>query len=211
MTIGSASVRSYGPHAWLVDDLEDPSAWARGLRRVLEGRADPDGFAVVDVVPAERSVLVVGARGRCDRVPEILDAVVADPMAASTTTVEIPVVYDGPDLPDVADATGCAVSDVIARHHRGHYRSAFCGFSPGFSYLIGLDPALVLPRRATPRPRVPAGSVAIAAHYTAIYPSDSPGGWHLIGRTSVPMWELDRDPPARLPPGARVRFVPVGA
>lgn len=121
--------------------------------------------------------------------------------------IEIPVWYDGPDLEDVARLTGLTVSDVIARHAGAEYRVALLGFVPGFAYLGGLDPALALPRRSTPRPRVPAGSVAIGGGQTGVYPAATPGGWHLIGRTEVPMFDPTRSPPALLAVGDRVRFV----
>jgi KipI family sensor histidine kinase inhibitor len=107
----------------------------------------------------------------------------------------------------VAAATGLEVAEVVDRHRRAAYRVAFCGFSPGFAYLTGLDPALHLPRRAEPRTRVPAGSVAVAGPYTAVYPRATPGGWHLLGTCGQRLWDPDADPPARLTPGTRVRFV----
>jgi KipI family sensor histidine kinase inhibitor len=116
--------------------------------------------------------------------------------------------YDGDDLADVAVAAGLSVADVIALHSGAEYRVAFCGFMPGFSYLVGLHPRLQLPRRATPRTRVPAGSVAIADAFTGVYPRQSPGGWHLLGYTDLTMWDDRRTPAATLPPGAVVRFVP---
>jgi len=115
-------------------------------------------------------------------------------------------VYDGADLGEVADGTGLTVEEVIARHVAGGYRVEFCGFSPGFGYLSGLDPALHLPRRHTPRTRVPAGAVAIAAGYSAVYPTVSPGGWHVIGTTTATLWNTDADPPAAMWPGRSVRF-----
>jgi KipI family sensor histidine kinase inhibitor len=123
---------------------------------------------------------------------------------------EVPVRYDGEDLPAVADRLGLAVDEVVARHTAPTYTVACLGFSRGFPYLDGLDPVLRLPRRDTPRPRVPAGSVAIAADQAGIYPLASPGGWHLLGRTDVPLFDVHRQPPALLAPGDRVRFVPVG-
>ncbi len=115
--------------------------------------------------------------------------------------------YDGEDLDDVARATGLDRDEVIARHTGSSFRVDFCGFAPGFAYLRGLDEALWLPRRSTPRTRVPAGSVAIADVYSAVYPGVSPGGWHLLGTTSTRVWDVDRDPPALLEPGTEVRFV----
>jgi KipI family sensor histidine kinase inhibitor len=122
----------------------------------------------------------------------------------------IPVWYDGPDLADVARLTGLTPDDVVARHAGREYVVYFLGFAPGFAYLGALDQGLVLPRRAEPRRRVAAGSVAIAGAQTAVYPLDTPGGWHLIGRTSTVMFDPLADPPARLAAGDRVRFVPQG-
>lgn len=125
--------------------------------------------------------------------------------------VEIPVRYGGehgPDLEAVAALAGLSPADVIERHSAAAYRVLFLGFAPGFGYLGPLPGELVLPRRATPRVRVPAGSVAIAGPYTAIYPGESPGGWHLLGRSSAAIWDPRREPPAMLEPGAIVRFVP---
>ena len=121
--------------------------------------------------------------------------------------VEIAVRYDGEDLASVAAACGLSSAEVVDRHRATDYTCAFCGFAPGFAYLRGLDPALVLPRRATPRTRVPAGAVAIADTYTAVYPSVSPGGWHLIGSTDAPLWDATRRPPSLIRPGTIVRFV----
>ncbi|WP_106401916.1 5-oxoprolinase subunit PxpB [Actinocorallia populi] len=122
--------------------------------------------------------------------------------------VEIPVVYDGADLAEVAELTGLSAAEVAARHSAAEYTVAYLGFSPGFGYLTGLDPVLRVPRRAVPRTSVPAGSVAVAGPYTAVYPSPSPGGWRLLGRTGLALWDVRRDPPSLLAPGDRVRFVP---
>ncbi len=126
--------------------------------------------------------------------------------------IEISVYYGGaggPDLAEVAAQTGLTEAQVVALHSKPLYRVFMLGFAPGFAYLGPLPVPLVLPRRATPRSRVPAGSVAIAGGQTGIYPLATPGGWHLIGRTDAPLWAADRDPPALLRPGAWVRFVPV--
>lgn len=194
-----------GDRSVLVEDPPGgPARWAAAL--TAERRA-----GVVDVVPAERTVLVRCMDGDAlDRlIPRLgsLGAPADDPSGAETA-VTIPVRYDGPDLASVAEATGLAVDDVVALHTRAEYRVAFCGFAPGFAYLSGLPAALRLPRRPTPRTRVPAGSVAIAAHYASVYPLESPGGWHLIGTTELAMWDVDRDPPALLSPGTPVRFEP---
>ena len=123
--------------------------------------------------------------------------------------VEVPTVYDGPDLADVAARTGTTVAEVIGLHSGTEYHAAFCGFAPGFAYLTGLPAALQLPRRADPRPKVPAGSVAIAAEFTGVYPTASPGGWHLLGHTEETIWDAARGRPSLIAPGDRVRFVPV--
>jgi len=126
--------------------------------------------------------------------------------------VEVPVRYGGaggPDLEDVARLHGLRPSDVVELHASVEYEAFFLGFAPGFAYLGPLPASLVTPRLDVPRPRVPAGSVAIAAEQTAIYPTDTPGGWRLIGRTELRPWDVSRDPPALILPGDRVRFVPV--
>jgi KipI family sensor histidine kinase inhibitor len=121
---------------------------------------------------------------------------------------DVPVRYDGIDLTDVAERTGMSEREVIERHTATTYTVYCLGFVPGFGYLGDLDPRLALPRRREPRPRVPAGSVAIAETQTAVYPLDTPGGWHLIGRTTMTMFDSRTDPPARLAAGDTVRFVP---
>ena len=199
----------YGEDGVLVE-LADLAA-VRALDAVL--RADlPSG--VVDVVPAARTVLVRGdRRRRAAWVGDVADAVLraATPSAARGRVVEVPVVYDGQDLGDVADAVGLSVEEVVARHLAGGpdgYRVAFGGFAPGFAYLVGLDPRLHVPRLATPRTRVPAGAVAVAGEFTAVYPAASPGGWRLLGTTSMTMFDPTRDraDAARLAPGDVVRF-----
>ncbi|HTZ55101.1 MAG TPA: 5-oxoprolinase subunit PxpB [Candidatus Acidoferrum sp.] len=133
----------------------------------------------------------------------------ASDTAARGRTTEIPVHYDGEDLQTVADACEMRSDDVIALHAAGNYIVAFVGFLPGFAYLDGLDTRLHLPRRTQPRTRVPAGSVAIAGAQSGIYPFDSPGGWHIIGKTAVHMFDPGREPAALLQPGDAVRFVAV--
>ena len=120
--------------------------------------------------------------------------------------VEIDVDYHGEDLPEVAELLGLTTKEVIERHCEAAYTVAFNGFAPGFSYLSARA-ALHVPRRRSPRVRVPAGSVALAGEFSAVYPKDSPGGWQLIGTTTATMWDMDRDVPALLQPGYRVRFV----
>lgn len=124
--------------------------------------------------------------------------------------VEIPVRYDGPDLGDVAAHCGLSAEEVVRRHSAAEYVVYFIGFQPGFAYLGGLDASLHTPRRAGPRTSVPAGSVGIGGAQTGIYPLATPGGWQLIGRTALPLFDPQAEPPTLLAPGDRVRFVPEG-
>ncbi|MEU8630089.1 5-oxoprolinase subunit PxpB [Streptomyces sp. NPDC048669] len=181
---------------------------------VLRRRAAGELPGVREVVPGARTVLLDGiARDTAGLARELASWRVPPLRRAAGRPVEIPVVYDGPDLADVAEAWGVAVAEVAALHTGTEFRVAFCGFAPGFGYLTGLPDHLHLPRRATPRTRVPAGAVALAGPYTGVYPRPSPGGWQLIGRTPDPaaLWNPDREPPALLTPGAHVRFVEADA
>ncbi|WP_368861275.1 allophanate hydrolase subunit 1 [Frankia sp. AgB32] len=184
-------------------------------------RHDPPR-GLVELVPAARTVLVQFDRTATDagRLREHLRADAAragdeDPAAPPATpgsgpAVTVRVRYDGPDLADVAELTGLTPRQVVERHTGSAHRVAFCGFAPGFAYIAGLDPGLRVPRRDTPRARVPAGAVALADLFTGVYPRASPGGWHLIGHTDLVAFDLDRDPPALLAPGTPVHFVETG-
>ncbi len=197
----------YGDAALLVD-LDGLDA-VLGLSAALENQL-PDG--VVDVVPAARTVLLRFDRSRTTaaQVASAVRRLTAAPVEQfGAGQVEIPVVYDGADLAEVGRLTGLGVDGVVEAHAGATWTVAFCGFMPGFGYLVGGDPRLRVPRRADPRTRVPAGSVALADRYTGVYPRPAPGGWQLIGRTERPTWDLDADPPALLRPGVRVRFVPM--
>ena len=194
----------YGPAAWLVElDERDVLAVAAAIAELDD---------VAEVVPAARTVLVQLTPGADrEQVAATLRELAERPgRRADHRRRERPSrsrsIYDGEDLDAVADACGLTVAEVVERHAAATYRCAFCGFAPGFAYLTGLDPALELPRRATPRTRVPAGSVAIAAAYSAVYPTASPGGWHLLGRTAAVLFDTTRDPPALITPGTTVRF-----
>lgn len=137
-----------------------------------------------------------------------------DDQLATARVVDVPVCYGGdhgPDLDDVATACGLSAAQLIERHAQPAYLVAMLGFSPGFPYLLGLDPTLAVPRLATPRVRVPAGSVGIGGAQTGVYPDAGPGGWRLIGRTPLRLFDTGREPPARLAPGDRLRFVPIDA
>lgn len=134
--------------------------------------------------------------------------------SADDRVVEISVRYggeEGPDIDAVATHAGLSVDDVIALHCKDEYRVAMLGFAPGFPYLLGMDPRLAMPRLPTPRARVAAGSVGIGGAQTGIYPRSGPGGWRLIGRTAMTLFDAAREPPATLAPGDRVRFVAVGS
>lgn len=169
---------------------------------------DLDG--VEDVVPA--AVTVLAAFRDAPSLQAALPALKAiGPRAADRTAgelVTIPVVYDGADLGDVAEMTGLTRDEVVEMHSGTDYTVAFAGFAPGFAYLIGLDERLRVPRRPSPRTSVPGGSVAMSGGFTAVYPRSSPGGWQLLGHTETPMWDGDRERPALLGPGMRVRFEP---
>jgi KipI family sensor histidine kinase inhibitor len=165
---------------------------------------------VVDVVPGAGTVLVTTQPGALDLATlaeRLLALPLPPPARAEDALTEILVVYDGPDLAEVARLTGLSAGEVVARHVAAEYTVGWLGFSPGFGYLTGLDPVLAtVPRLAEPRLRVPAGAVAIAGGLAAVYPGSSPGGWRLLGRTSAVLWDPNRDPPAVLAPGMRVRF-----
>ncbi len=164
---------------------------------------------IVDAVPAARTLLVTfdDEATSYDRLATHIRGLATEVgQLAPARTVEIAVTYDGEDLSDVAQLTGLDEGEVVRRHLDGHYVAAFCGFAPGFAYLVGGDPALEVPRRPTPRTRVPAGSVALAGEFTGVYPRQGPGGWQLIGRTDATLWDLSQEPPALLAPGTRVRF-----
>jgi len=195
-----------GERAVLVecDDLDEVLALAEPVRLVS---------GVEDVVLGERTLLVTV------RVPDQLEAVRralpglasgARPVVSRSRTVEIPVVYDGPDLAEVAAHTGLSVAEVVAAHTATPWRVGFGGFAPGFAYLVGGDPRLEVPRRPEPRSSVPSGAVGLAGRYSGIYPRSSPGGWQVIGRTDAVLFDVEADPPALLRPGDTVRFVDVG-
>ena len=188
-----------------LDTLEDVLALYAAL---VEDR--PDG--VVDIVPAARTVLLV-----TDPATVALPAIEAavrrvTPRRDRRETgelVEIPVAYDGEDLADVGELLGLDPADVVRRHTGEEWTVAFGGFAPGFGYLTSGSGSWDVPRRSSPRTKVPAGSVALAGTYSGVYPRESPGGWQLIGHTELAMFDLSRDPAALLRPGVRVRFVDV--
>lgn len=199
----SRSIRAVGDRALLVDcsSLDEVMALHRGL-------AQRPG-SVVDVVPAARTILVtVERRGDVAAVRRWLeDAAPVPPSAAEDgPPVPIDVQYDGADLAEVARHTGLSERDVVACHTASTWRVAFGGFAPGFAYLVTDHERLAVPRRETPRTAVPVGSVGLAGAFSGVYPRSSPGGWQLIGRTDADLWNVEREHPALLEPGARVVF-----
>lgn len=187
--------RPVGPHAVLVEvgspqDAVALAAWARDRRLAR------------DVVPGAETVLLDGVTDPSSLAETLSRWSPSE--SAPGPEVEVRVVYDGPDLEAVARAWGCDVDEVATRHRATAFVSAFCGFAPGFAYLSGLDASV--PRLATPRTRVPAGSVALAGPWCGVYPTASPGGWQIIGTTDAVLWDPSRPEPALLAPGTRVTF-----
>lgn len=170
----------------------------------------------VELVPGARTLLLRWRAGQARRA-DVVAALQAINVGGGTEEVApgreitIPVRYDGADLEEVAALTGLSVTEVIHRHSSTPQVVAFTGFAPGFAYLTGGDPALQVPRRQMPRPRIPAGAVALAGPFSGVYPRASPGGWQIIGTTPLAMWDLDRARPALLEPGDRVRFQAMSA
>jgi len=199
----------YGPGALLVDTPgRNPVVLAEHLR---------DLPGVIDTVPGAATVLLTFATSdfsEAEAMAHFAAAVrkawaeAAEDPEPDPQRVVIPVRYDGEDLPLVAERAAMTIEDVIECHSRPEYRVAFTGFAPGFGYLSELNEALHLPRLDSPRASVPAGSVAIAGEYAAVYPRSSPGGWLLLGRTEMELFDTDAEPPALLRPGAIVKFEP---
>lgn len=208
-----ARILPCGDSAALVE-VADLTAVLRLYDALLAER--PQG--VLELVPAARTVLVAydtaktGFDDLATVITERWEAAAESRLGTdqAADVVEVPVHYDGPDLAQVAQLTGLDEAEVVRRHTGSDYRSGFCGFAPGFAYLTGLDESLHVPRRDDPRTKVPAGSVALADEFTAVYPRDSPGGWQLIGHSDIALWDVERDPPALLAPGTPVRFVDAG-
>ena len=165
---------------------------------------------IEELVPAARTILISWRTSACnlaDLVREISQRDVSARVQRGGTLIEIPVHYNGEDLADVAALLGITSEEVIRRHTGSEYTVAFTGFAPGFAYLSGGHPSFNVPRRSTPRTRIPAGAVGLAGKFSGVYPQASPGGWQIIGVTPTAMWDLSRELPALLQPGYRVRFV----
>jgi KipI family sensor histidine kinase inhibitor len=188
------SARRAGDRGWLLE-TKAPLRVAAALR---------SAFALEEVVPGDATVLVVGDIPLDD----LLAVDATGEASVPAQTVEIPVIYDGTDLAEVAELTGLTAGEVIELHAGAIYTAAFLGFMPGWAYLTGLDERLVVPRRPNPRERVSGGTVAIAGPYSGVYPRDSPGGWRLLGRTDVVLFDPSRTQPALIEAGDLVRFVP---
>ncbi|MDF3302345.1 5-oxoprolinase subunit B family protein [Streptomyces tropicalis] len=185
---------------------EAQSLHAELVRRRAEGL-----LSAAEIVPAARTVLLDGLADPARLARELTSWRVPPVPPREERVVELPVRYDGPDLDAVAAAWDVTAREAARLHAATEFRVAFCGFAPGFGYLTGLPAHRHVPRRATPRTAVPAGSVALAGPYTGVYPRSSPGGWQLIGTTDAVLWHHARVPAALLSPGTRVRFVPEGA
>jgi KipI family sensor histidine kinase inhibitor len=195
--------RRFGANALLLE-VDDVDAWTAALtRRRASGELVAD-----EIVPGARTVLLDGVADPDSLAAAIRAWPTAPPVVAATgKVITIPTRYDGPDLEAVASRWGMSIDAAIEVHGGIEFRVAFFGFAPGFAYLSGLPDSLAVPRHETPRARVPAGSVALADTYAAVYPSASPGGWQLLGHTADVLFDVERDPPALLAPGDRVRFV----
>ena len=174
-------------------------------------RQEAGELSCTDIVPAAATLLLDGLRDPRSVLEGLEDWPDDPPEDLEDRLVELPVTYDGPDLESVAERSGLDVDEVVERHRSTEFVVAFCGFAPGFAYLSGLPEELHVPRLEKPRSKVPPGSVGLAGEFTGVYPRSSPGGWQLIARTETTLWDLEKDPPALLAPGTRVRFTDRGA
>ena len=199
-------VRRAGASALLIEcrDGAQVEAWRVELGR----RREAGELRVVDIVPGARTLLLDSVEPGAE---ELL-ASWPEPGAAAARDqgplVEIPTVFDGEDLAGVAELWDLTVPAAVELLATTDFTVAFCGFAPGFAYMRGLGEKFGVPRLDSPRPRVPAGSVGLAGDYCGIYPTASPGGWRLVGRTEETLFDVRNEPPARLGPGTRVRLVP---
>jgi KipI family sensor histidine kinase inhibitor len=191
-----------GDRGWLV---ELPSGATASVAAAV--RDQPWVSRVAEVVPAAQTVLVTAIDGTwADALGSALATLLEETLdrpgpRRRPRTIEIPVHYDGPDLPDVADAVGLSAAEVARAHSAAEHVVGFFGFAPGFAYIDGSTNVLALPRRTSPRTRIAAGYVAIAGNQTVVYPGETPGGWHLIGHTEQRLWNAENDPPNRLEVG----------
>jgi len=209
-----------GDAAWLIelDDRLDPGVSARAIAigRAIGASTLP---GLRDVVSGYRTVTVYVDPLRAEptdlgaRLARLATEAAAEP-AEGADIIDVPTHYGGehgPDLGEVAAFAGCSEQEVVERHCQRTYRVYLVGFVPGFPYMGTVDPRIAMPRRESPRLRVPAGSVGIAGEQTGIYPVETPGGWRLIGRTPLVLFDATREPPCLFEPSARVRFTPIRA
>jgi KipI family sensor histidine kinase inhibitor len=203
--MSAGAILDYGDQALLLqfDSTTEVLAWSAAVRKA----ALPE---VLDIVPAARTVLLKldgsGRQGATRRRLRTLEVATGAETTTAGEPLVIDVVYDGDDLAEVAELTGLTTQGVVDAHTAKPWTVGFCGFAPGFAYLVGGDPRLAVPRRSDPRPSVPAGAVGLAGEFTGIYPRRSPGGWQLVGRTDAVLWDIDRPDPALLTPGIWVQF-----
>ncbi|MFD3596304.1 allophanate hydrolase subunit 1 [Nocardia sp. NPDC058640] len=207
-------IRPAGDRAMLIT-LDDP----RPVQRLASALRVHAIAGVEDVLPAAETVLITmhsvnyGTQVRRELISLLdrLDQQPPQPDVSRGTVdeniVEIPVRYDGEDLPEVARLLDLSIPEVIASHTGTVWHCAFVGFAPGFGYLTSPDGRLTVPRRARARTAIPPGAVALAAGYSGVYPRGTPGGWQVIGTTDLRMWVVDRDPPALVRAGSSIRFV----
>ena len=203
--MAAPTIRDYGDRALLLEcgSTDEVLVLCESLRKA-------DLPEITDVVAGARTVLVTLADGGTQAALRVRLSTISMPAhkTPGLTQVEVVIdtVYDGVDLAEVAEWLRMDADEVVRAHTATPWRVGFGGFAPGFAYLVGGDPRLIVPRRIEPRTRVPAGSVALGGEFSGIYPRESPGGWHLIGRTAAVLWDIGRPQPALLSPGTVVRF-----
>ena len=195
------TIHPVGSDALLVECADLPEAMA------LHAEARRRRVVARDVVPGARTVLFDGITDPAALADDIVIWRIEAGTSDAGDLVELPTSYDGPDLDDVANRWDMTRDEVVATHRGTEFVVAFCGFAPGFAYCSGLPERLAVPRLDSPRTKVPAGSVGLAGVFTGVYPTASPGGWRIIGTTTASLWDVDRESPALLAPGTRVRFV----
>lgn len=209
-------VRPCGEQAIIVDITEeDATSPLQGVLRLRELVESWHEEGIIDMVPASTTLLLMLDTTRVtpkDVAKRLATCTVSEAPDASTDarTIDISVRYDGPDLDTLADALGWSTEKLVRRHQDTLWTAAFGGFAPGFAYLVADTPLPPIPRHASPRPAIPAGSVGLAGEFSGVYPQRSPGGWQLIGTTDAVMWDPTRtERPALIQPGDRIRFVEV--
>lgn len=198
-------LRTAGPTALLVE-FESATRMRTYYHEAQRRQADGTLAGSIEIVPAATTILFDLVPDPAALARELRRWQPAPSESAVSRLVELPACYDGPDLPVVAELWGVSTDEVVRIHTGLVHEVAFIGFAPGFAYMAGLPDRLRVPRRSTPRTAVPAGSVALADEFTGIYPRDTPGGWQLIGRTEVVMWDPRDNAAGYFAPGDRVRF-----